>query len=211
MKPASDYSSYSAEIRPAKKSSWILLMVGLVLGFVAACFWIVKARPEFVITFGQSAEINELKNQLTTITLENFDLQKKLALAEGQPWPAPFTLNADAERPRPADAKTTPAAVATWREIKRFTGQDGKTQTATFILDGQDTRFTILPGTHVKPGNYLGVILKQPPQHYVKLLYNQANDDMNGPEEVSFSETGEFYLDVNSMRTDWEIVVESKK
>jgi len=95
---------------------------------------------------------------------------------------------------------------AHWQEIARFTGKEGKNNTAKFKLSGTEAKFTIRP---VKAGNYLSATLYETPDHYEELLYNKANDDLKGTDEVKFYKPGEYYISVYSTKTEWEIVVES--
>lgn len=95
---------------------------------------------------------------------------------------------------------------AHWKELVRFTGKDGKSNTAKFKLSGNEAKFTVRP---VKAGNYLSATLYEAPDRYEELLYNKANDDLKGADEIKFYKPGEYYISVYSTKTEWEIVVES--
>lgn len=95
---------------------------------------------------------------------------------------------------------------ARWKEVVRFTGKDGKTNTAKFKLSGSEAKFTVHP---VKAGSYLSATLYEAPDRYEELLYNKANDDLKGSHEIKFYKPGEYYISVYSTKTEWEIVVES--
>lgn len=93
-----------------------------------------------------------------------------------------------------------------WKEIARFVGGNGTKNTNKFTIKGKEARITVKP---TKIGNYMSATLYQTPKKYEKLLYNKAGEDLKEPGTIKYYKPGEYYIEVFSTKTDWEIVVES--